>query len=88
MGYDKLLICWRSGCRQKLCKLGETESGQHSCKVGVMGKVEVECLIKRKCAGVVVDSNICLTCGCVQGVVVHSGQELFDISYTDCAACR
>ena len=88
MGYDELLICWWSGCRQELCKLGEAKSGKHSCEVGIVGKVEVECLVKRKCAGVVVDSDIGLTCGCVQSVVVHSGQKLFDISYADCAAGR
>ena len=45
MGYDKLLIRWWSGCRQKLCKLGEAESCQHSCEIGVMGKVKVEGLV-------------------------------------------
>lgn len=45
MGYDELLICWRSGCRQKLCELGEAESGQHSGEVGVMGEIKVEGLI-------------------------------------------
>lgn len=45
MGYDELLICWRSGGRQELCELGEAESGQHSCEVGVMRKVEVKGLV-------------------------------------------
>ena len=88
MGYDELLICWRSSRRKELCKLGEAESGQHGSEVGVVGEVEVECLVKRECAGIVVDGDIGLTCGCVQGVVVHSSQELFDISYANCAAGR
>lgn len=86
MGYDELLICWRSGCRQDLCELGEAEGGQHSCEVSIMGKVKVEGLIKRERGGVVVESDICLSCGCIQGVVGHSRKELFDISYADCAA--
>ena len=86
MGYDELLICWRTGCRQVLCELGEAKSGQHSCEVGVMGKVEVEGLVEREGDGIIVKSDICLSCGCVQGMVLDSRQELFDISYANCAA--
>lgn len=45
MGHDELLICWRSGCWQKLCELGEAESSQYSREIGVMGEVEVEGLV-------------------------------------------
>ncbi len=45
MGYDELLICWRSGCWQELCELGKSESGQHSCEIGIMGEIEVEGLV-------------------------------------------
>ena len=81
MGYDELPVCRRSGCWQELSELGEAESGEHSCEVGVVGKVEVEGLVERKCGCVVVQSDIGLSRGCIQGVVVHSCQEFFDISY-------
>ena len=84
MGNDKLLICWRSSCRQELCELGEAESGQHSCKIGVMRKVEVEGLVERKCGGAAVEGDVGLSCGCIQRVVIQSRQELFDISYANC----
>lgn len=86
MGYDELLICWWSGRRQELRELGEAESGQHSCEVGVMGKVEVEGLIEWEGDGIVVKSDIGLSCGCIQCMVVHSRKELLDISYSNCAA--
>ena len=72
MGYDELLIRWRSGCWQELCELGEPESGQHSCKVGVMGKVEVESLVQREGGSIVVESDVGFSCGGIQGVVVQS----------------
>lgn len=72
MGYDELLICWRSGCRKEPCELGEAESGEHGSEVGIVGEVEIECLVERERAGIVVDGDIGLSCGCVQGVVVHS----------------
>lgn len=45
MGYNELLVCRRSGRRQKLCELSEAKGGQHSCEVSVMRKVEVEGLV-------------------------------------------
>lgn len=86
MGYDELPVCWRSSRRQELSELCEAESGQHSCEVGVVGKVKVEALIEWKCGGIVVDCNVGLSCGCIQGVVVHSGQKLFNISYPNSSA--
>ena len=88
MGYDELLICWRSGRRQELCKLSKSESGQHSCEIGVMGKVKVEALIQWESSGVVVESDVGLSCGGIQGAVVHSRQELLDISYSNCTPGR
>ena len=72
MGYNELLICWGSGCRQKLCELSKSKSGQHSGEVGVMRKVEVEGLVQRKGGGVIVESDVGLSCGGVQGVIVQS----------------
>ena len=45
MRYDELPVGWRSSRRQELSELGEAESGQHSCEVGVVGKVKIEALI-------------------------------------------
>ena len=86
MGNDELLICWRSGCWQELSELGEAESGEHGCEVGVVGKVEIEGLVERECGCVVVQSDIDLSRGRIQGVVVHSCQEFFNISYAHCPA--
>lgn len=86
MGYDELLIRRRSRCRQELCELGEAERCEHSREVGIMGKVKVEGLVQWECAGVVVDSDIGLTCSSIQGAIGHSPQELLDISYAHCAA--
>ena len=84
MGYDELLICWGSGCRQQLCELSKSESGQHSGEVGVMGKIKVEGLVQRKSGGVIVESDIGLSCGGIQGVIVQSRQKFLDISYANC----
>ena len=72
MGYDELLVGWRSGWGQELCELHEAESRQHSCEIGVMRKVKVEALIQRECGGVVVDGDVDLSCGCIYCVVRHS----------------
>ena len=70
VGYDELLVCWRSSRRQELCELGEAESGQHGCEVGVVGEVKVEGLVKRECGGAAVKSDVGLSCRGIQGVVV------------------
>ena len=86
VGYDELLVCRRSGCWQELSELGEAKSGEHGCEIGIVGKVEVEGLVEGECGCVVVQSDIDLSRGRIQGVVGHSCQEFFDISYAHCPA--
>ena len=84
MGDDELLVGRGSGRREELGELCETESGEHGCEVGVVGEVKVEALVEGKRGSVVIDGDVGLGCSGIQGVIVHSREELFDVSYSDC----
>jgi hypothetical protein len=72
--------------RQKLRKLRKSKRRQDTHDIRIMRKVEIQALIQRKCYSVVIQSNIYLRNGRINGMVLQASEYLLHVTDSDGAA--
>lgn len=78
--HDELSIPQDVRCGQHIVELGEAESNKNTDNPSIMAEVEIDVLVYRECAGVIVerDINLCRRIG--NNVVLHTSEDFLYIA--------
>lgn len=82
VGEDELTVVLDVGCGEGVVELGEAKGNEDAEDAGVVAEVEVEGLVNGKCDRVVVQCHVDLGRGRSDDVVLHTGEDFFDVAYS------
>lgn len=87
VGDDKAAILLDVRGRENSRELCKAEGGEDSCNVCVVAEVEVQRLVERESCGIVVQSDVDLSCGLCDGMVLQTGKDFCCVADSDSSSC-